>query len=139
MNKFNLPFVSDDPSSVSGSGEFFELFMFLIPNTPESIYRYGKEKIVYDKSTILKLAGEYGSIRYLFRDKDTGEFIGALQLVKNKNKNQVCVSTIFTKREHRGKGIATTLIKKASRDYGRRLFLSNHFTEQGALFFRVGR
>lgn len=137
MNKFNIPLVEGETVYVSGSGEAFGLFMFLQPNTDESNYRYGKEKIVYDKGDILKLVGDYGSIRYLFRDETSNEFVGALQLVKNQQK--VCVSTIFTEKEFRGKGIASTLVKKAKQDYGRRLFISNHYTEQGALFFEVVR
>lgn len=135
MDRFGVLPINNKPALVAGSGEHFAQFMLLSPNSDESFYRYGKEKIVYDRGDILKLSGDYGSIRYLYRDRESNQFIGALQL--EKSGNCVCRMTIFTVKEFRKQGIATRLVQKAKRDYGKRLVSSNNFTEQGAKFFGV--
>lgn len=135
MDRFGVLPVNNEPVSITGSGEHFIQFVLVMPNSDESFHRYGKEKIVYDKGDIIKLSGNYGSIRYLYRDQKSNQYVGALQL--EKKGKIVCRMTIFTMKEYRNQGIATRLVEKAKRDYGRRLVSSNSFTEQGARFFGI--
>jgi ribosomal protein S18 acetylase RimI-like enzyme len=135
MSRFNIKAKTGTVTSIHGSGENFRQFMLQLPNTDESFYRYGKEKLVYQSGEVVKLVGEYGSIRYLYRDTATNRVVGALQLVKEGR--LVTMTTIFTDIHFRNQGIATKLIKKAKKEYGQRLFSSNNFTEKGAEFFKV--
>jgi ribosomal protein S18 acetylase RimI-like enzyme len=138
MNKFGIRYFSElDSLSIAGSGEHFSQFLLLDPNTDESFFRYGREKVKSDTESIVKLVGEHGSIRYLYRDPGTNCFVSGLQLVQKGN--VVVVSTIYTDTKHREKGIATMLIRKALKTYRNQLVLSNYFTEQGSLFFRVSQ
>lgn len=99
------------------------------PNSSLAVAFNGKEKLIKKYGNIERYKSEYGSFRYLYRDK--GIIIAAIQGVLN----PPILSNIYVKKEYRRKGIATKLFSRAKKDI-KGLKVSEDKTDMGKKFFK---
>ena len=127
--------IKGEPSVSGGEGNLH--YTIEEPNSPVSSAIAGREELVSKDGSIEIYQGEYGSHRFLHRNEQ-GEIVGGIQLVQDPSGEGKIVSNIFVRPDMREQGIASALVSSVQSNY-ENLALSNHFTEQGADFFKVDR
>jgi len=105
------------------------------PNSPIAKATAGEEELVDKDGDIEIYQGQFGGFRFLQRN-ERGEIIGGVQLVTDPSGQGMLVSNIFVRPDMREHGVATALMSSVKARY-KELALSNHFTEQGADYFKV--
>ena len=104
------------------------------PNTPIAQTFNGQEKLVKKIGNIERYKGQFGSFRYILRDK--GVIIASVQgVLKDRHgKNKPILSNIFVADGYRRTGIASKLFAQAKKDI-KGLKVSTDKTELGKKFF----
>ncbi len=74
----------------------------------------GTEKCLRIRGSICRCRSPHGSTRYL-RYED-GEIVAGLQVVSRDGK-EAMIANVYTRPEHRGRGLASTLVAQARRDF----------------------